>query len=222
VAPRKLSEHDVKKLRSRSPISGVPVLLYHRLSKSRTRTLDSRKARYEIPFSDFRSHLERIRQGGYRILSVPEVRDESLRSSKGPAVGITFDDGFASDYEEAFLRRELNTSRNLLEDQLGSSVEFIAAPYGLVNRRVIHEALAAGYRGVCRSRQWPARPGNKCINRVTVYRRTSPEEFDDLLTCRPGPYIRRLMRSVVIYCPKKLLVRFQPKLVGVIVQEEPT
>jgi peptidoglycan/xylan/chitin deacetylase (PgdA/CDA1 family) len=194
-------------------------------------------------------------------------------------VGITFDDGFASDYEEAFpallaegaradffvntanvgtseylnwsqiremhrggmgihshghshaalsllsvdsLRRELNTSRNLLEDQLGSSVEFIAAPYGLVNRRVIHEALAAGYRGVCRSRQWPARPGNKCINRVTVYRRTSPEEFDDLLTCRPGPYIRRLMRSVVIYCPKKLLVRFQPKLVGVIVQEEPT
>src|SRR5260370_22471784 len=102
VAPRKLSEHDVKKLRSRSPISGVPVLLYHRLSKSRTRTLDSRKARYEIPFSDFRSHLERIRQGGYRILSVPEVRDESLRSSKGPAVGITFDDGFASDYEEAF------------------------------------------------------------------------------------------------------------------------
>lgn len=275
MATRELSGLSVEK--PRFGISGVPVLLYHALVRSSQGSAESREAKYEVSSATFQNHLLRIREAGRRILSMKEILDAAGVSSNESAAGITFDDGFVSDYEEAFrvlvkegargdffvntanigklgylsweqikemheggmgihshghshaalsllpldaLRRELGTSRKLLEDKLGSPVEFIAAPYGLMNRRVIREALAAGYRGVCNSRQWPAKSGSRSINRVAIYGSTSLKEFGDLLAGRPRPYLRRLGRAVGIYFPRKLVLKFQPKLLGVIVQEE--
>jgi peptidoglycan/xylan/chitin deacetylase (PgdA/CDA1 family) len=113
------------------------------------------------------------------------------------------------------LERELRVSRGILEDKLGSAVEFLAAPYGLLNRRVIQEAFRLGYRGVCTSRQWTASWGNRCVNRVAILGRTSAEEFRQLLVCRPLPYILRSMRSAAIYLPKQILLRIQPTQLGV-------
>jgi len=262
---------------SRFVVSGVPVLLYHALVRSSRGSVESREAKYEVSCTTFQSHVRRIRERGQRILSMKEMLDASGAPLSESAVGITFDDGFVSDYQEAFpvlvkegargdffvntanigkpgylsweqiremheggmgihshghshaalsllpldaLRRELGTSRKLLEDKLGSPVELIAAPYGLMNRRVIREAFASGYRGVCNSRQWPATLGSRSINRVAIYGSTSLKEFSDLLARRPGPYLRRLGRAVGIYFPRKLVLKFQPKLLGVIVQEE--
>ena len=275
MATRELSGFSAEE--SRFGISGVPVLLYHALVRSSQGSAESREAKYEVTSAAFQKHVRRIRERGRRILSMKEILDASEVSSSESAVGITFDDGFVSDYQEAFpvlvkegvrgdffvntanigkpgylnweqiremhaggmgihshghshaalsllpldaLRRELETSQKLLEDKLGSPVELIAAPYGLMNRRVIREAFASGYRGVCNSRQWPARFGSKSINRVAIYGSTSLKEFSDLLARRPGPYLRRLGRAVGIYFPRKLVLRFQPKLLGVIVQEE--
>jgi len=275
VATRELSGRSAEK--SSFGISGVPVLLYHALVRSSRGGAESREAKYEVSCTTFQNHVRAIRERGRSILSMKEILDASGVSSGESAVGITFDDGFVSDYQQAFpvlvkegtrgdffvntanigkpgylsweqiremhgagmgihshghshaalsllplhaLRRELATSRKLLEDKLGSSVGLIAAPYGLVNRRVIREAFAAGYRGVCNSRQWPAELGSRSINRVAIYGSTSPKEFGDLLDCRPGPYLRRLGRAAGIYFPRKLVLKFQPKLLGVIVQEE--
>jgi peptidoglycan/xylan/chitin deacetylase (PgdA/CDA1 family) len=115
---------------------------------------------------------------------------------------------------------ELGKSRKILEDKLGCPVDFLAAPYGLLNRRVIREAFRLGYRGVCNSRQWTARVGNRCINRVAVLRQTSPGEFHRLLRCHPVPYVFRSLRSAILYLPRQLLLRIQPARLGVQVLEK--
>ena len=125
-----------------------------------------------------------------------------------------------STLDQRAVESELGTSRKILEDKLGCSVDFLAAPYGLLNRRVIREAFRLGYRGVCNSRQWTARVGSRCINRVAVFRQTSPAEFHRLLQCHPVPYIIRSLRSAIFYLPRQILLRIQPAQLGVQVLEK--
>ena len=120
---------------------------------------------------------------------------------------------------QAALERELGTSRRILEDKLGCPVNILAAPYGLLNRRVVREAFRMGYRGVCNSRQWTTRIGNKCISRVAVLRQTSSEEFRRLIRRDPLPYLIRSLRSAALYVPKQILLRIQPGQLGVQVLE---
>ena len=125
-----------------------------------------------------------------------------------------------STLDQMAVEGELGTSRKILEDKLGCPVDFLAAPYGLLNRRVIREAFRLGYRGVCNSRQWTARVGNRCVNRVAVFRQTSPGEFHRLLRCHPVPYVIRSLRSAIFYLPRQLLLRVQPGQLGVQVLEK--
>jgi len=125
-----------------------------------------------------------------------------------------------STLDQMAVEGELGMSRQILEDKLGCPVDFLAAPYGLLNRRVIREAFRLGYRGVCNSRQWTARVGNRCINRVAVLRQTSPWEFHRLLRCHPLPYVIRSLRSAIFYLPRQLLLRIQPAQLGVQVLEK--
>lgn len=122
--------------------------------------------------------------------------------------------------DRAHLERELRISREILQDKLGSAVEFLAAPYGLLDSRVIQEAFRLGYRGVCNSRHWTASWGNRCVNRVAILGQTSIEEFRRLLARHPLPYILRSIRSAAIYLPKQALLRIQPAQLGVQVVTE--
>ena len=125
-----------------------------------------------------------------------------------------------STLDRVAVEHELGTSRKILEDKLGCSVDFFSAPYGLLNRRVIREAFRLGYRGVCNSRQWTARVGDRRINRVAVLRQTSPREFHRLLRRHPAPYVIRSLRSAILYVPRQLLLRIQPAQLGVQVLEK--
>jgi peptidoglycan/xylan/chitin deacetylase (PgdA/CDA1 family) len=112
------------------------------------------------------------------------------------------------------LDRQLRDSKRLLEDRLGTAVEFLAAPYGLLDGRVIGAALEAGYRAVCNSLEWTARPGARTINRVVVYGTTREREFLWLLRGNPRPFARRLLRAAVAYGPKRLLLRLRSPRMG--------
>src|SRR5262247_2169661 len=79
------------------------------------------------------------------------------------------------------LRNEIRTSKRLIEDFLGRGVDFLAAPHGLVDRRVIDAAQEAGYQAVCASRGWPAQPGDAVVNRITVLRDTTAGQFGALV-----------------------------------------
>jgi len=46
---------------------------------------------------------------------------------------------------------ELGASKKVLEDRLGTAVDFVSMPQGSWNRRILEAVRAAGYRGVCTS-----------------------------------------------------------------------
>lgn len=97
----------------------------------------------------------------------------------------------------ADLDAELTRSKDCLEDHLGARVDFLAAPHGLLNRRVVRQALLAGYHAVCSTRCLPAFPGSKVFTRITLHRDISNDEFRSFLKCELSPYARRLSRGLL-------------------------
>ncbi len=118
------------------------------------------------------------------------------------------------------LEYQIRESKQRLEDGLGTAVEFLAAPYGLLDRRVLDVAREQGYRAVCTSRAWPARPGAPTIGRVAIHRHTRPGGFRRIVTRHPAPYLLRAIRVALIYLPKRVLLRYRPRRLGVRVLEE--
>src|SRR3989442_223862 len=95
------------------------------------------------------------------------------------------------------LSNELRISKRLIEDRVGRAVDFLAAPHGLVDRRVVEAAQDAGYQAVCASRGWPARPGAAIVNRVTVLRDTTELQFSALLARQPRAYVPAVARTLL-------------------------
>lgn len=106
------------------------------------------------------------------------------------------------------LEHQLRVSKQILEERLGRPVDFLAAPHGRLNRRVIEEALRQGYRAVCSARSLPARPRAQKLNRVVLYRHTQFCEFRQLLDRNPGCYLARIARAP-FYWPKRALLWLQ-------------
>jgi peptidoglycan/xylan/chitin deacetylase (PgdA/CDA1 family) len=92
---------------------------------------------------------------------------------------------------------ELSESKRRIEDRLGSRVDFLAAPHGVLDRRVVRRALAVGYRSVCSTRCWPARPGSTILTRITLRREVQIQEFHGFLTGKLWSYARRLSRGLL-------------------------
>lgn len=99
---------------------------------------------------------------------------------------------------KSILDMELGESKKCLEDHLGCRVDFIAAPFGVLDRRVIDRALAADYRAVCSTRSLPARPGSTVLTRITLRREVPIGEFHGFLTGQIWPYARRLSRGLLL------------------------
>jgi peptidoglycan/xylan/chitin deacetylase (PgdA/CDA1 family) len=119
----------------------------------------------------------------------------------------------------SLLAAQLRESKREIEDRTGKAVDVLAAPYGLVNRRVIESALSEGYLGVCTSWSWPARPGARRIGRIAVLGSTSRREFGQLLRGDPRPYVLRGIRSALLHLPRQALLRLRPARLGVQVLE---
>ncbi|HXN24897.1 MAG TPA: polysaccharide deacetylase family protein [Candidatus Dormibacteraeota bacterium] len=108
------------------------------------------------------------------------------------------------------LNIQLRVSKQILEDRLCQPVNFLAAPYGDVNRGVIRAALAAGYKFVCTSWNWPARAGASTVNRVAIYHSTTADEFARLLQGNLSCYTKRATRAALLHLPKRVRLHFQP------------
>lgn len=91
---------------SRQPLHrlrGVPVFLYHGLSDSGESVSSERERKYWVSPKEFRRQLRLIAESGYRVTSLREVWScETSAKPPWPAAVLTFDDGWASDYETAF------------------------------------------------------------------------------------------------------------------------
>ena len=118
------------------------------------------------------------------------------------------------------LKNELHTSKHLLEDRVGCGVEFLAAPYGLLDRRVLDTAREVGYQAVCGSLSWPARPGAAIVNRVPVCRNTTTARFEAILARQPSAYLPGGARTMLMYLPKRVLLKVGPHYLGAQLQTE--
>jgi peptidoglycan/xylan/chitin deacetylase (PgdA/CDA1 family) len=103
------------------------------------------------------------------------------------------------------VRRQLESSKRILEDRLGAPVRFLAAPYGDTNRLVVPVARELGYSAICTSRNWPAHPGLPSVSRVVVYGTTTEREFRSLADRDAFMYCARAVRAGLLYVPKQLL-----------------
>ena len=108
------------------------------------------------------------------------------------------------------LRNEIRTSKRLIEDFLGRGVDFLAAPHGLVDRRVVDAAQEAGYQAVCASRGWPAQPGDAVVNRVTVLRDTTTAQFGAILARQPQAYVAAVARALITRLQQRVTLRLRP------------
>ena len=113
------------------------------------------------------------------------------------------------------LDRELRRPKLVLEDRLGRPVDFLAAPYGLFDRRVVSVARTVGYHAVCTSRCWPARAGASTVNRVAVYPDTTSQRFAAFLDQCPLHHLPELARTALLHLPKRAALKFCPGLLGV-------
>ncbi len=59
--------------------------------------------------------------------------------------------GPLTEKSEVEIGEELRASKNKIEDRLGKLVQFMSAPHGMIDKRVIDAAMAAGYRAICTS-----------------------------------------------------------------------
>jgi peptidoglycan/xylan/chitin deacetylase (PgdA/CDA1 family) len=115
---------------------------------------------------------------------------------------------------ERLLRNELQTSKRLIEDRVGRGVDFLAAPYGMLDRRVAEVARDVGYQAVCSSLSWPARPGAAVVTRVAVYRDTTAARFAGILARQPGAYLPSVALTALTYLPKRVLLKVRPNQLG--------
>jgi peptidoglycan/xylan/chitin deacetylase (PgdA/CDA1 family) len=118
------------------------------------------------------------------------------------------------------LRDQLTRSKQILEDKLGAAVEFFGAPYGFLNRRTIECAFEVGYKWICNSWPWPARPAAKIISRIAIHGSDDSRNFHHVILGQPRGYIARAMRAAALSWPKRILLRLSPELLSVSVLEE--
>ena len=183
--------------------------MYHEVSEvpERNKRIRSTNPAYSVSIEQFREQMEYLHENGYHTLSLNQVIDAKT-SLNHKTVAITFDDGFANNYTNAFpilkkhgltitifvvtnfvgkhnymgwdqlremnkegisiqshtashrplsvletneIKYELEESKKSIEDQLGSAVDFLSAPHGMINHKVIDTARAVGYKAICTS-----------------------------------------------------------------------
>lgn len=110
-----------------------------------------------------------------------------------------------TDLEPARLKSELRESRAQLQAHLDGNPEFLSVPFGRLNSRVTEAAFAAGYRGICTSRNGPSAYGSSMVSRIVIYGSTGTTEFARLIDGNTWSHAARAARSALLSIPRRIL-----------------
>ena len=88
-----------------------------------------------------------------------------------------------SDLSTANIKYELEQSKKSIEDNLGSPVEFLSAPHGMINQSVMNIASTIGYKAICTSEpSFSHTLGTPAIlNRINVSDRYEISTFEKIV-----------------------------------------
>ena len=108
-------------------------------------------------------------------------------------------------------QEELVTSKTWLEQCTGNPVTDMSAPGGFWNIRLQQMALRAGYDMVGTSREWWNKPSaigkSRTVCRTAVRAQFPAGLFASISKCDSVFYLRRDLRSKLLYWPKQILIR---------------
>jgi peptidoglycan/xylan/chitin deacetylase (PgdA/CDA1 family) len=109
--------------------------------------------------------------------------------------------------KDSEIKDELGKSKAVLEDKLGSMVEFLSTPHGMIDERVVQIAHSTGYKGICTSepgyRHRLGRPA--VLHRINVSGKYDLESFGRILRGDPGVFIPLILSKKVKSLSKRLL-----------------
>lgn len=103
---------------------------------------------------------------------------------------------------------ELHESKSWLESVLGEPVNYMAAPGGYINRKLLQIAYGCGYRLVGTCSEWMnpgVLPVPGTVNRVNIRRHFSLADFRRILEGNTGFYCWRQIRAAALALPKQFL-----------------
>ncbi|MGH9485495.1 MAG: polysaccharide deacetylase family protein, partial [Terriglobales bacterium] len=103
------------------------------------------------------------------------------------------------------LAQQLCTARHRLQEGAGTPVQFLAAPYGLWDQRVLEAARQAGFSALATSHPGLAAPGAACLARNGIRARTSARQLQRWL-CRPASLVWPISRDYLLWTPKHILM----------------
>lgn len=112
------------------------------------------------------------------------------------------------------LERQLRRARHSLQEHTGKPVQFLAAPYGEWNRRVLEAALATGHKALCISRPGVVRHPRPVLARIGVRSSTSARQLQGWLRGRSGSIAGLWIRDRALWLPKRILSTCRPNWTG--------
>lgn len=239
--------------------------MYHEVSEApeRSKRIRSTNPAYSVSLKQFREQMEYLYKNGYHTLSLNEVIDAKV-SLNHKTVALTFDDGWANNYTNAFpilkkhgltatifvvtdfvgnhnymdwdqlremneegisiqshtashrplsvletneIMYELEESKKSIEDHLGSAVDFLSAPHGMINHKVVDAARAVRYKALCTSEPgFTQLRGNPAIlKRVNISDRCEIVAFKKIIQANYIAILSVLFSKTVKNMTKKLL-----------------
>ncbi|HWG38827.1 MAG TPA: polysaccharide deacetylase family protein [Terriglobales bacterium] len=107
------------------------------------------------------------------------------------------------------LDRELRTARHMLQEHIGTAVQYLAAPFGLWSARVLEAAKYTGFQALCTSHPGLARPGHNLLPRNALRATTSDRQLQHWLQQRPGCFAWRVSREWLLWTPKQIMLHFR-------------
>jgi peptidoglycan/xylan/chitin deacetylase (PgdA/CDA1 family) len=106
---------------------------------------------------------------------------------------------------------ELAESKRWLEDVIGEEVRYMAAPGGFINSRVMKLARECGYALVGTCNEWMNSREKMLlpckVNRVNIRRHFTLADFRRIVENELGFFLRRRIRSSLLWLPKQILYR---------------
>lgn len=130
--------------------------------------------------------LREMRQNGMDIQS---------HTKSHPFLTQTLKNETEAAYQKRLIR-EIQGSKQIIEEQLEQKVELLAYPYGWFNQAIENLAVQAGYRGLFTVNWGLNLPGDNCfrLKRRVMENNMTKEDFETILAARPLP--------VEIICPE--------------------